>query len=128
MANNPLVGAVLDFGGSATWTSEAFTLLEQLHLNPTAEFYSTHAEEFKQRLEKPFRQLLGAVGQRLRPEITELMETEKRIFSRIVKNDWGRGGAWDFYWGAFYPEGGKRIESAQLFLGMNKDCLESGHH
>ena len=54
MANNPLVGAMLEFGGSATWTSEAFTLLEQLHLNPTKEFYSTHAEEFKQRLEKPF--------------------------------------------------------------------------
>ena len=61
MANNPLVGAMLEFGGSATWTSEAFTLLEQLHLNPTAEFYSTHAEEFKQRLEQPFQQLLGTV-------------------------------------------------------------------
>ena len=128
MANNPLVGAMLDFGGSETWTSEAFTLLEQIHLNPTKEFYSTHAEEFKQRLEKPFQQLLGAVGQRLRPEITELMETEKRIFSRIMKNDWGRGGAWDFYWGAFYPKGGKRTEAAQLFLGMHEDCLEFGFY
>ena len=97
MANNPLVGAMLDFGGSATWTSEAFTLLEQLHLNPTKDFYSTHADEFKQRLERPFQQLLREVGKRLRPEITELMETEKRLFSRIVKNDYGRGGAWDFY-------------------------------
>ena len=124
MANNSL----LDLGGSATWTSEAFELLEQIHLNPTKEFYSTHAEEFKQRLEKPFQQLLGAVGQRLRPEITELMETEKRIFSRIMKNDWGRGGAWDFYWGAFYPKGGKRTEAAQLFLGMHEDCLEFGFY
>jgi len=54
MANNSLVGAMLDFGGSATWTSEAFTLLEQLHLNPTKDFYSTHVDEFKQRLERPF--------------------------------------------------------------------------
>ena len=38
----------------ATWTSEAFTLLEELHLNPTTEFYRAHAEEFKQRLERPF--------------------------------------------------------------------------
>ena len=112
----------------ATWTSEAFTLLEQLHLNPTAEFYSTHAEEFKQRLEQPFQQLLGAVAQRLRPEITELMETEKRIFSRIVKNDYGRGGAWDFYWGAFYPRGSKRTESAQLLLLMREDYLDFGFY
>ena len=41
MANNSL----LDLGGSATWTSAAFTLLEQIHLTPTKEFYSTHAEE-----------------------------------------------------------------------------------
>ena len=74
MANNSL----FDLGGSATWTSAAFTLLEQIHLTPTKVFYSTHAEEFKQRLDKPFQQLLGAVGQRLRPEITEFMETENR--------------------------------------------------
>ena len=50
MANNSL----FDLGGSATWTSAAFTLLEQIHLTPTKVFYSTHAEEFKQRLDKPF--------------------------------------------------------------------------
>ena len=120
--------AMLDIGGSANWTSEAFRLLEQLHLNPTAEFYHTHAEEFKQGLEQPFQQLLGAVAQRLRPEVTELMETEKRIFSRIRKNDFGRGGAWDFYWGAFYPRGDKRTESAQLFVGMHEDYLEFGFY
>ena len=74
MANNPL----LDLGGSATWTSAAFTLLEQIHLPPTKEFYSTHTEEFKQSRKKPFQQIPDAVGQRLRPEITELMETENR--------------------------------------------------
>jgi 5-methylcytosine-specific restriction protein B len=56
------------------------------------------------------------------------METEKRIFSRIVKNDYGRGGAWDFYWGAFYPKDGKRIESAQLFLWMDEDYLDFGFY
>jgi 5-methylcytosine-specific restriction protein B len=68
------------------------------------------------------------VAARLRPEITEVMETEKRIFSKIVKNDWGRGGAWSFYWGAFYPKGGKRIRDAQLFVVLHRDRLDFGFY
>jgi len=56
------------------------------------------------------------------------METEKGVFARILKNDWGRGGAWDFYWGAFYPKGGKRIEDAQLFTFIKRDYLEFGFY
>ncbi|MBN1811907.1 MAG: AAA family ATPase [Anaerolineae bacterium] len=56
------------------------------------------------------------------------METERRVFSRILKNDFGRGGAWDFYWGAFYPKGGKRTEGAQLSLWINHERLEFGFY
>jgi hypothetical protein len=60
--------------------------------------------------------------------MAEYLETEKHLFSRILKNDWGKGGAWDFYWGAFYPKGGKRIKDAQLFLWVNHEILEFGFY
>lgn len=120
--------AMLVGGGEMALPAEGFALLEQLHNSPTTEFYNVHIEEFKRSLEQPFQQMLRAVAQRLRPEVRELMETEKRIFSRIPKNDWGRGGAWDFYWGAFYPKGGKRIEDAQLFVFMHGRHLDFGFY
>ena len=68
------------------------------------------------------------VAAQLPTPMTELMETRSRIFARILKNDWGQGGAWDFYWGAFYPKGGKRTEDAQLFLWMSYERLECGFY
>jgi hypothetical protein len=56
----------------------------------------------------------------------EVLETERRLFSRFAKNDYGRGGAWDFYWGAFYPKGAKRIASAQLFTWIGSERFEYG--
>jgi len=56
------------------------------------------------------------------------METEQKIFARIPKNDFNQGGAWDFYWGAFYLKGGRRVEDAQLFLWMNHERLEMGFY
>jgi len=56
------------------------------------------------------------------------METERNLFSRIPKNDHGRGGAWPFYWGAFYPKGGYRVQDAQLSMGINYERLEFGFY
>src|SRR5207249_1604245 len=46
----------------------------------------------------------------------------------IPKNDYGKGGAWDFYWGALYPKGGKRIAAPQLFVWINHAVLEFGFY
>jgi 5-methylcytosine-specific restriction protein B len=68
------------------------------------------------------------VAAQLPPEIKERMETEKRLFSLIHKNDYGQGGAWNFYWGAFYQKGGKRTASAQLSMWINEEVLEFGFY
>ena len=60
--------------------------------------------------------------------VTEVMETERKVFSRFVKNDFGQGGAWDFYWGAFYPKGGRRTQAPQLSLWLNHKRLEIGFY
>jgi 5-methylcytosine-specific restriction enzyme B len=56
------------------------------------------------------------------------LETEKNIFSRIPKNDYGQGGAWAHYWGAFYPKSGQRTADAQLFAYINASELSIGFY
>ncbi len=110
------------------FSAKTFELLAELHKNPTADFYRAHKEEFKEYVEKPLQQLFSQVAEQLPAAITESMETQSKVFAKITKNDWGRGGAWDFYWGAFYPKGGKRIQDAQLFLWINRERLDFGFY
>ncbi len=106
----------------------ALELLDKLHLSPTAATYTANKHDFKTLLEKPFQSLLKEVGSQLPPNMLAVLETEKRIFGRILKNDYGQGGAWEFYWGAFYPKGGKRTDDAQLFIWMDHANLEAGFY
>ncbi|MFP4395178.1 MAG: DUF2461 family protein, partial [Anaerolineales bacterium] len=105
------------------FTARTFELLSRLHQNPTKDFYMAHREAFKAHLKEPFKHLMRDVIAALPPAVTDVMETEKRLFSRILKNDYGQGGAWDFYWGALYPEGGKRPTDAQLSLWIYAEKL-----
>jgi hypothetical protein len=75
------------------FTARTFELLAGLHETPTKDFYTAHKAEIKEHLEEPFRRLFENVRQRVREEIRECMETEKKVFSRILKNDYGVGGA-----------------------------------
>jgi hypothetical protein len=59
------------------------------------------------------------------------METEKRLFGKLLKADYGKGGANDFYWGAFYPKypkGRTKPESPQLSLWINRTQMEIGFY
>jgi len=106
----------------------AFQLLEKLHENPTASFYKENVDAFRKNLEQPFKELMKLVAQKLPEPISATLETKKGTISKIQKNDYGKGGAWDHYWGAFYPKGGKRIKDAQLFVGMNSTRLDFGFY
>ena len=110
------------------FTPRVFELLAQLHANPTQDFYKTHKEEFAEHLEGPFKDFLTSVGRSLPEPILKHMETQTKVFGKIPKNDFGRGGAWDYFWGAFYTKGGKRTEDAQLFLTINRDRLDFGFY
>lgn len=112
--------------GEAAFSPRAFELLDSIHETPTRDFYSEHQEAFREHVEGPLKDLMTGVAELLPTSMKEVLETEKRLFSRFPKNDYGRGGAWDFYWGAFYPRDGKRISSAQLFMWVDKDRLEYG--
>jgi 5-methylcytosine-specific restriction enzyme B len=105
-----------------------FDLMALLHATPTASLYLTHKAEFKSHAEAPLQYLFRATASRLPRSMVSLLETEKNVFARIIKNDFGRGGAWDYYWGAFYPRGGRRITGAQLFLSIGYDGVRVGFY
>jgi 5-methylcytosine-specific restriction protein B len=105
---------------------EAFDLLKGLTADPRKDFYQQRRELFDRHLERPFQELFLGIGSRLPEQLKEILETERGLFSRIPKNDFGRGGAWPFYWGAFYPSGGRRIEDAQLYLAVHHDSVDFG--
>jgi 5-methylcytosine-specific restriction protein B len=110
------------------FSRETFELLAALHEDPTKDFYQAHRDGFAEYVEEPFKRLFALVAERLPEPMTELLETEKRILARILKNDYGRGGAWDYLWGAFYPAGSRRIADAQLYIVINRNAVAWGFY
>jgi 5-methylcytosine-specific restriction enzyme B len=108
------------------FSAQTFDLLATLHTDPKASVYKGQKEDFQKYLIEPFKDLMLNVAELLPSSISERMETQKNLFSSITKNDFGRGGTWDFYWGAFYPKGERRTESTQLFLWINHERIEFG--
>jgi len=124
----PSGGGVVPAAADAAFGVAAFDLLGRLEKTPTRELYLAHKNEFVDEVENPFQKLFREVVSKLPPTVTDHLETEKNVFSRIVKNDWGRGGAWPFYWGAIYPKGGRRVEDAQLFVSVQPEHVEYGFY
>ncbi len=114
--------------GDVLFDKKAFELLAGLREHPLQSFYEEHADEFDAAIEAPLRRLMSNVASALPASITAALETQKRIFSRIPKNDYGKGGAWDFYWGAFYPKGGKRTADAQFYVFISSMGLRYGFY
>jgi 5-methylcytosine-specific restriction protein B len=83
-------------------------------------------DAFETHLMEPFKRLFHDVADSLPSAVTQVLETEWRLFSRIPKNDFGRGGAWPWYWGAFYPRGSKRTDDVQLILSITDERLLYG--
>lgn len=111
---------------SRLFSEETFKYLGELAENPTREFYLAHKDSIQRFVEEPVQELLKGVGANLPEGMLDRLETEKNIFSRILKNDYGRGGAWAHYWGAFFPKGGKRVTGCQLFVSLDQKGLKVG--
>ena len=53
-------------------------------------------------------------------------ETERNVFSRILKNDFGRGGSHSHLWMSFYRHGRKRLSDVQLSHAVHPDAFRWG--
>jgi 5-methylcytosine-specific restriction enzyme B len=107
-------------------TARSFALLAELAANPTAAFYKDNKGEIVAAIERPVQTILHGAIEKLPVVVKRSLETKKNLFGRILKNDWGRGGAWPWYWGALYPKGGTRIRDAQLFVSVKPPYFEVG--
>jgi hypothetical protein len=98
------------------FSARAFELFALLDADPAGAAYQDHKDDFRIHIKEPFRRLFDAVAERLTPEMQSALETKKNLFSRFQKNDFGRGGVWPYYWGAFYPKESQRVRGTQLFV------------
>jgi len=117
-------GVALNAEGA--FTAECFSLLAQLKDSPTYGFYQAHKAEIEIQVQIPIQKLLRGVAKGLPAKMLHHLETEKKLFGRIPKNDYGQGGAYHFYWGALYPKGGKRIGDTQLYVFLDFSGLTFG--
>ena len=78
------------------FTENTFTLLEGLAATPTKTFYEQHKDEILENVQNPLREMFQLVHQRMPESILCTLETEKRILSNVLKNDYGQGGTYDY--------------------------------
>lgn len=106
------------------FTQQTFDLLAGIAQTPTVGYYRDHREAFRQHVEQPLQGLVLRAGERLPALMRGRLETRRNLFSRFMKNDFGRGGAWASYWGAFYPRGSRRLADVQLAVWLNAQRLQ----
>jgi DNA polymerase III delta prime subunit len=105
---------------------EAFDLLMSYRKSPTRDTYQKSKSQYEQLLRDPARALFQNLAPSVRKILDDRIETRKGILSVIQKNDYGKGGIHDHYWGAFFPSGAKRTESPQLYVIFYPDQLRFG--
>lgn len=110
---------IIDEHAKPAFTFQSFSLLESIARSPTAAFYLAHKDAFKMHVEAPLQRVMRREAQLLPGLMRSLLETQRNVFSRFLKNDFGHGGAWSNYWGAFYPRGSRRIADVQLAVWMD---------
>jgi len=108
------------------FVSMARELLTAMTADPTKSFYAAHKDELIEHVQEPLQGLLKEAAARIAPTLQEALETTKKLFGVFPKNDWGKGGAWPYYWGAFYPLGGKKTDGCQLYVFLDEKGFSYG--
>ncbi len=108
------------------FSEEAFGLLERLRAQPHIGQYRKEKETIKRFVTEPFKVyrddlvLNWVIPNRLP------FETEKNVFSRLLKNDFGAGGCHHHLWMAFYSPPRRRLTDVQLSHGLYPDGFAFG--
>ena len=105
---------------------EAFAVLDRLRARPHIEQYREDKDALRRFLQEPFKRYRDdlvvncVLPNRLR------FETERNVFSRLLKNDFGAGGCHHHLWMAFYRPGRKRLTDLQLSHSISPDGFVCG--
>lgn len=102
---------------------EAFDVLERLRRHPHIEEYRKHKARIRSEIQEPFKRYRDdLVVNWVLPNRIDL-ETEKNVFSRLLKNDFGAGGCHHHYWMSFYRPGRSRLRDIQLAHSLWPEAL-----
>ncbi|GIV62352.1 MAG: hypothetical protein KatS3mg044_1218 [Rhodothermaceae bacterium] len=105
---------------------EAFAALARLKAEPHIERYRLEKEALRRYVQAPFRRLRDDLAVRWVLPNALALETERNVFSRFLKNDFGAGGCHAHYWMAFYRAGRRRLADVQLIVSLHADGLKVG--
>lgn len=112
----------------AGWAPEAFTVLDRLRAHPHIDQYRKEKEggDLARLIKEPFKRYRDdLVVNFVLPNRLD-WETEKNVFSRLLKNDFGAGGCHHHKWMAFYRPGRRRLTDVQLSHSLSPDGLDIG--
>ena len=113
----------LTFGG---FPDEGFEALERLRAEPYIERYRTEKEVLDRAVTGPFKRYRDDLAVNWVLPNGLGFETERNVFSRILKNDFGRGGSHSHLWMSFYRPGRKRLTDVQLSHAVHPDAFRWG--
>jgi len=112
----------------AGFSNRAFDVLSRLRAKPTAENYHVLKSQLREFVHEPFREFRDdlVVAYVLPNRLP--METERNVFSRFLKNDFGAGASHSHLWLSFYRIGRTRLKDVQLASSISPDGFAVGLH
>ena len=113
----------LRFGG---FTPDTFAVLERLREHPHIEQYRAEKEAILEHLTTPFKAYRDDLVVNWVLPNRLGFETEKNVFSRLLKNDFGAGGCHHHQWLAFYRPPRRRLTDVQLSHSVYPDGVTFG--
>ena len=108
------------------WSEAVFEMLDRLRAEPHIDQYKKEKPGVTQHLKDPFRRYRDdLVVNWVLPNRLDF-ETEKHVFSRLLKNDFGAGGCHDHLWMSFYRPETRRLEDVQITHRVSPDGFAVG--
>lgn len=108
------------------WSSEVFEMLSRLRAEPHIDQYEKEKPGVTNHLKDPFRRYRDdLVVNWVLPNRLNF-ETERNVFSRLLKNDFGAGGCHDNLWMSFFRPETRRLEDVQITHRVSPDGFAVG--
>ena len=111
------------FGG---FTAETFDVLGALRREPNVEAYRREKDGIDAHVVAPFKRYRDDLVVSLVLPNRLPLETERNVFSRLLKNDYGAGGCHAHLWMSFYRTGRKRLTDPQMSHSVDADGVSVG--
>ena len=108
------------------WTEAVFEMLDRLRAEPHIDQYKAEKPGVTRHLKDPFRRYRDDLVVNWVLPNRLGFETEKHVFSRLLKNDFGAGGCHDHLWMSFFRPHTRRLEDVQITHRVSPDGFAVG--